>query len=79
MESQNLSNICPICVNPIKDDNYTIVKNGRNRDGKLIMKDYLRMMSSYKIRVVRDETGKVEGLNLENGRIKNVIFKKKSI
>lgn len=24
MESQNLSNICPICVNPIKDDNYTI-------------------------------------------------------
>ena len=68
-----------IVIEHVKDDNYTIVKNGRNRDGKLIMKDYLRMMSSYKIRVVRDETGKVEGLNLENGRIKNVIFKKKTI
>ncbi|MCV6631155.1 MAG: beta-lactamase family protein [Flavobacteriaceae bacterium] len=68
-----------IVIEHVKDDNYNIIKNGRKRDGKLITKDYLRMMSSYKIRVIRDETGNIRGLNLENGRIKNVIFKKQTI
>ena len=68
-----------IIIEHVKDNDYDIVKNGRRRDGKLITKDYLRMMSSYKIRVIRDENGNIQGLNLENGRIKNVIFKKKSV
>jgi CubicO group peptidase (beta-lactamase class C family) len=68
-----------IIIEHVKDSDYNIVKNGRRRDGKLITKDYLRMMSSYKIRVMRDENGNIQGLNLENGRIKNVIFKKESI
>jgi len=68
-----------IVIEHVKDANYNIIKNGRKRDGKLITKDYLRMMSSYKIKVIRDENGDVQGLNLENGRIKNVIFKKQSV
>ena len=68
-----------IIIEHVKDSDYNIVKNGRRRDGKLITKDYLRMMSSYKIRVIRDENGNIQELNLENGRIKNVIFKKESI
>ncbi|WP_083677237.1 serine hydrolase domain-containing protein [Winogradskyella sp. J14-2] len=68
-----------IIIEHVRDDNYNIIKNGRRRDGKLITKDYLRMMSSYKIRVIRDRNGNIQGLNLENGRIKNVIFKKESL
>ena len=68
-----------IIIEHVKDSDFDIVKNGRRREGKLITKDYLRMMSSYKIRVIRDENGNIQGLNLENGRIKNVIFKKESV
>ena len=68
-----------IVIEHVKDANYNIIKNGRKRDGKLITKDYLRMMSSYKIRVIRDKKGSIQGLNVENGRIKNVIFKKQSV
>jgi|SRR6056297_71439 len=64
-----------IVIEHVKDDSYNIIKNGRKRDGKLITEDYLRMMSSYKIRVIRDKKGSIQGLNVENGRIKNVIFK----
>jgi CubicO group peptidase (beta-lactamase class C family) len=63
-----------IVIEYVEKDTYNIIKNGRKREGKLITKDYLRMMSSYKIKIVRDEKGNVKGLNVENGRIKNVIF-----
>ena len=63
-----------IVIEYVDKDLYNIIKNGRKRDGKLILKDYLRMMSSYEIKVVRDEEGNVMGLNVKNGRIKNVIF-----
>jgi hypothetical protein len=63
-----------IVIEYVEKDMYNIIKNGRKREGKLITKDYLRMMSSYKIKIVRDEKGNVKGLNVENGRIKNVIF-----
>lgn len=63
-----------IVIEYVEKDVYNIIKNGRKRDGKLITKDYLRMMSSYKIKIVRDEKGNIKGLNVENGRIKNVIF-----
>ncbi len=65
-----------IVIEYVENNSYNIIKNGRRRDGKLILKDYLRMMSSYEIKVVRDEKGNVEGLNVKNGRIKNVIFNK---
>jgi len=63
-----------IVIEYVEKDMYNIIKNGRKREGKLITKDYLRMMSSYKLKIVRDEKGNVKGLNVENGRIKNVIF-----
>jgi hypothetical protein len=65
-----------IIIEYVGNDDYNIIKNGRKRDGKLITKDYLRMMSSYKIKVLRNDKGNVIGLNVENGRIKNVIFNK---
>lgn len=67
-----------IIIEYVGNDDYNIIKNGRKRDGKLITKDYLRMMSSYKIKVLRNDKGNVIGLNVENGRIKNVIFNKLS-
>lgn len=65
-----------IVIEYVEKDSYNIIKNGRKRDGKLVLKDYLRMMSSYEIKVVRDEKGNVKGLNVKNGRIKNVMFDK---
>lgn len=63
-----------IVIEYVDQNSYNIIKNGRRRDGELILKDYLRMMSSYEIKVVRDEKGNIKGLNVKNGRIKNVIF-----
>lgn len=54
---------------------YSITKNGRERKAELILNDYLRM-NSYEIKVIRDEKGNVRGLNVKNGRVKNVIFNK---
>ncbi len=65
-----------IVIEYVSQNSYNIIKNGRRRDGKLILEDYLRMMSSYEIRIVRDEKGNIKGLNVKNNRIKNVIFKK---
>jgi CubicO group peptidase (beta-lactamase class C family) len=59
-----------------EDNTYSLTKNGRERTAKLLLHDYLRMMSSYEIKIIRDDKGNVSGLNLKNGRIKNVIFKK---
>ena len=55
---------------------YALTKNGREREAKIILKDYIRMLSGYKIYAIRDKENKVVGLNVTNGRIKNVIFKK---
>lgn len=57
-------------------DKYSLIKNGRERNAQLILEDYLRMMDVYKIRVIRDEENKVIGLNVDRGRVKNVIFNK---
>lgn len=58
-------------------DNYALTKNGRERNAVLVSADYLRMMNVYKIKTIRDEQNKIVGLNIDRGRIKNVIFKKK--
>lgn len=53
---------------------YALTKNGRERKAELVVKDYLRMMDSYEIMIIRDENNKVVGLNVNNDRMKNVIF-----
>lgn len=60
----------------VEGNTYTLTKNGKERQAKLILKDYLRMMSSYKIKVIRDKENNVTGLNVENNGIKNVMFVK---
>lgn len=59
----------------LDETSYSITKNGHERKAELILKDYLRM-NSYEILILRDEKGNVKGLNVKNGRIKNVIFNK---
>ena len=58
----------------VEGNTYTLTKNGRERQAELILTDYLRMMSSYEINIIRDEENNVIGLRVKNGRIKNVIF-----
>ncbi|GAB4517869.1 MAG: hypothetical protein Tsb004_28300 [Allomuricauda sp.] len=58
-----------------KDRSYTIEKNGRERKGELLYKDFLRM-NSYQIKIHRDRNDEVDGLLVTNGRIKNVWFAK---
>jgi len=65
-----------IIVKYIDNDVFSIIKNGRERKAKLLLNDYLRM-NSYEIVVIRDEKGNTIGLNIKNGRIKNVLFHKK--
>lgn len=56
---------------------YALTKNGRERDAELVSPDYLRMMDVYKIEIIRNEVNEVIGLNIDRGRIKNVIFERK--
>ncbi|MEM7657140.1 MAG: serine hydrolase domain-containing protein [Bacteroidota bacterium] len=60
----------------VEGDTYSLTKNGRERQAKLIVADYLRMMDTYKIHVIRDEANEVVGLNVDRDRIRNVIFKR---
>ena len=61
----------------VKENNsISLTKNGRERPAELIMKDYLRMMSTYEFMVKRDDRGNVNGLYVNNTRIKNVYFEK---
>lgn len=62
-----------IVIKFIDNTTYSITKNGRERKAELILEDYLRM-NSYKIKIIRDKEDHVIGLNVKNGRIKNVIF-----
>ena len=57
-------------------NNYSLTKNGRERNAELIISDYLRMLDVYKIKFIRDEQNTIIGLNIDRDRIKNVIFQK---
>ena len=57
-------------------NNYSLTKNGRERNAELILSDYLRMLDVYKIKFIRDEQNTIIGLNIDRDRIKNVIFQK---
>ena len=63
-----------IILKYVEGNTYSLTKNGRERQAQLVFEDYLRMMSSYEIKIIRDNQNKVIGLNVKNGRIKNVIF-----
>lgn len=63
-----------IIIQYVEGNRYSLTKNGRKRKAELILEDYLRMMSSYKIYIMRDNENKILGLNVNNDRIKNVIF-----
>lgn len=65
-----------IIIKFVNGNTYMLTKNGRERKAILILEDYLRMMSSYKIKIIRDKENNVIGLNVNNRRIKNVIFKR---
>ena len=65
-----------IILNYKEGNRYSLIKNGRERKAQLILEDYLRMMGSYKIKVIKDKENNVIGLNVKNGRIENVIFNK---
>ena len=60
----------------VEGNTYNLTKNGSERTAELILEDYLRMMDSYEINIIRDSKNKVVGLNVKNRRIKNVIFNK---
>ncbi|MEM1325416.1 MAG: serine hydrolase domain-containing protein [Bacteroidota bacterium] len=60
----------------VEGDTFTLTKNGRARTAKLVTTDYLRMMDTYQIKLIRDEHSQVIGLNVKNRRIKNVIFER---
>ena len=59
----------------IDNNTYSVLKNDRKWEAELILEDYLRM-DGYEIRVVRDETGQVKGLSLDNDRLRNVRFER---
>ena len=59
----------------VEDDTYALTKNGRERRAEMILKDFLRM-NSYEIQILRDKENNITGLNVNNRRIKNVLFDK---
>ncbi|MEM9824447.1 MAG: serine hydrolase domain-containing protein, partial [Bacteroidota bacterium] len=54
---------------------YSLTKNGREREAELILMDYLKM-NSYEIKIIRDQSNNIIGLNVNYSRIGNVIFNK---
>ncbi len=66
-----------IIIKHKEGNSYSLTKNGRERDAELVSPDYLRMMDVYKIEIIRNDENEVIGLNIDRGRIKNVIFERK--
>ena len=57
----------------LNNDTYSVRKNGRERMAEMVIKDLLQM-NAYQISIIRDPKDIVIGLNIDNNRIKNVIF-----
>lgn len=64
-----------ISIEHVEGESYLINKNGRVRKAELQLRDFLRM-NSYEISIIRNMQGEVNGLNITNNRIKNVLFTK---
>ena len=56
-------------------DTFSVTKNGRERKAQLVYKDLL-LMNSYQINIKRNDNAEVEGLSIDNNRIRNVLFDK---
>ncbi len=54
---------------------YSLTKNGKTRNAKLIRKDYIGM-NSYQVLADRNDNGELLGLLVNNNRITNVKFKR---
>lgn len=59
----------------LKENSYSVIKNGKERQGQLLISDVLKM-NSYQMFIQRDSSGTISGLWLKNGRIDNVWFPK---
>ncbi|GAB5399894.1 MAG: hypothetical protein Aureis2KO_14790 [Aureisphaera sp.] len=64
-----------VSIKHVEDTFYSITKDGKELAAELLLKDVLRM-DSYEIKFRRNKKGRVDGLLVENGRIKNVFFRK---
>ena len=53
-------------------NNYSLIKNGRERNAEIILTDYLRMMDVYKIEIIRNDKKEVVGLNVDRDRTNQV-------
>jgi len=62
-----------IILEHVQGAEYTMIKNDRPRTLELIGRDYL-VWNDYQIRVLRDETGRANGLNVDRNRARNVRF-----
>lgn len=62
-----------IILQHVENTEYTMIKNGRPRTLELVGRDYL-VWNSYRITVLRGETGEATGLSVDRGRIRNVSF-----
>ena len=64
-----------ISIEFIEGRTYALTKNGKERKAELIVGNQLRM-NSYRIEIIRDSKHEVVGLNVNNNRIRNVLFHK---
>lgn len=64
-----------IILRHAEDDKFTMIKNDRPRTLKLVGRDYL-VWNSYRISVLRDDSGRANGLSVDRGRIRNVAFER---
>ncbi|NRA28893.1 MAG: beta-lactamase family protein [Parvularculaceae bacterium] len=62
-----------IVLRHVEGNEFKWIKNGRERDAKLIGKNYLTS-NSYRIRVQRRGSRSATGLLVDNDRIRNVVF-----
>ncbi|MEM8616128.1 MAG: serine hydrolase domain-containing protein [Pseudomonadota bacterium] len=62
-----------IILEHTENDTFTMIKNKRPRTLTLMGRDYL-VWNAYRIRVLRDDTGRANGLSVDRNRIRNVMF-----
>ena len=64
-----------ISLRHLEGNTYSCIKNGKQQEAELIIKDHLRM-NTIILEIMRDEKNKIVGLQVTNRRIKNVFFQR---
>jgi len=64
-----------ISIKHLENNEYLITRNEKDRKGNLVVKDLLTI-NAYQLKVIRDSNGKIIGLNANNDRIRNMIFRR---